>query len=995
MQFNDKDNTIIFDMVSKFFQNSNNSCELEFRIGKFKEGFKSQNNPEVFYKIQNVYKKYYKWVEIKSYEINCIKETKNNEKISLEKIKKITVEDETEYIVKKPLRVYNIYDYDIKISIENEKKIDEEMFKELIVENNITNKCKIRTSFSLNDNMRLDLTVVKFDESTEFQIELEIIKTKNIDLKYLFEEICKHLTTIMQYKQKNYFIMTNKDKYKVYNEYCELVNNKYFVGAQPETLHFEHLNLLKKQYLLTYKADGERGLLFIDKISNVYILDTNFDNIIKTNIEYSYSRDNKSTLLDIEIINTEKHIIFLVFDVICHKGKDLRNTLTLTERLSLLKNIEFTNDFYKISLKPYIDNFQIGVDLMLNKIDLEYKKDGLIFVPLNEPYPLTKKWKTLLKWKPHEQNSIDFWIKQKEKRENGTLYELYINNPDNKQNNLELFKIKNNNNVSQLVNAEALKEWCNDDEDKEITWETFIYDNERDEHTGISYRESTVVEFYWSFEENRFIPIKTRWDKINNKQKWGNNINVAKDIWKSIKNPVKINNIKNINNSIKNQNLFMNMRKHHNYIKNYLYKYINKNFSKSRLIELCSGRGGDVNKWIYNDVSSVLGFDISKTNIDECYKRLEKYNDKQFSYKFIEQDLTDENLITELDNIITEKYEAVVCNFGIHYMFKNKKSIDNMFEIFDKYLKSNGLIILTFVDSEKILKLKQKWMIENNTLLYYIAYNDIKSESLWGNEISMYLNGDNILSTISHEYLVNIEMFKGLLKDDYSVVEHKNFSEITNDIKLDEYEKTISDLYSYIVIKKNKEVNDIPKMNTYKEVILPKTFGEINYYLQDKSFKLFKMTTETDFEFVNNLYDNNNKALNYIEIDYTIEKLKHLKLNISDIINKHDDNKLIFKINIPESDTSLYYLYTDNDYDISIEEKDEVIDNISKWIDIMIGSINVRDENNEQNQNQNQKDFNKMKLEELKNIARELKLPVSGKKSELIERIKVKIEKNF
>ena len=115
MQFNEKDQNIITDMIYKFFQNSNNSSELEFRIGKFREGFKSQNDPEIFYKIKNVYKNYYPHEITKTYETNFIKETTFNEKTRIEKIKKITQDTNTEYIVKTPLRVYNIYDYDMKI----------------------------------------------------------------------------------------------------------------------------------------------------------------------------------------------------------------------------------------------------------------------------------------------------------------------------------------------------------------------------------------------------------------------------------------------------------------------------------------------------------------------------------------------------------------------------------------------------------------------------------------------------------------------------------------------------------------------------------------------------------------------------------------------------------------------------------------------------------------------------------------------------------------
>lgn len=993
MELNEKDQSIISDMIYKFFQNSNSNSELEFRIGKFREGFKSHNDPEIFYKIKNVYKNYYSYEITKTSEINFIKETIINEKTHTEKIKKITNDTNTEYMVKTPLRVYNIFDYDMKLSVENEKKISEKLYEELSAEKNTTNKTKERISFILNENMRLDLTVVKIDEITEYQIELEIIKTAQYDFNMLFENIFKHLNTILQYKQKNYFIISNREKNAILTEYSQLVKSRYFVGVQPETLHFEHLNLLKKQYLLTYKADGERGLLFINKNSEVYILNNNLDNIMKTNIKY---QSIKSSILDIEIIKNEKQIIFLIFDILFYNQKDLRNDVLLLDRLSLLKNIDYENDIYKIKQKPYIDNFQIGVDLMLEKIDNEYKKDGLIFVPLNEPYPQTKKWRSLLKWKPQENNSIDFFVKQKEKTDKGIVYNLYINNPQNNKTKLELFTTELSEKLHDLINTDSIKNWDENKKTDEITWETVIYNTELDPDTKEIYLDETVIEFFWSFEENRFVPIKTRWDKLNNPAKWGNNISVAKDIWKSIKNPVKLNNIKTINNSLKNQNIFVNMRKYHNQIKNNLYKSITKSHPKPKIIELCSGRGGDVNKWMFNEVSSVLGFDVSKANIEECYKRLEKYDNK-FQYKFVEQDLTTDTLMENLENIITEEYDSVVCHFGIHYMFKNQRSIQNFVEISEKYLKQDGLIVLTFVDSERLLNLKNKWAVENNNLLYYIDYNNIDKQCLWGNEISMYLNGDNILSTISNEYLVNIEMLKDVLKDDYLVLEQKNFSELSGFDNLDNYEKTISELYSYIVIKKTKKTQDdinvkiLSKSNTTST---PEYFNEINYYLNDKAFKLFKITTKTDFEFVNNLYDYNpDKDLKFLEIEYSLDKLKIFKQTINDVISNHDDNKIILKIRFQESDAELFYLYTDNDYNTSLENKSEVISNISKLIDIMIGSLTNEIKSVESKESY--PDLSTLKLEELKSMAKELKLPVSGKKMDLIERIKLKIEKKI
>jgi len=54
------------------------------------------------------------------------------------------------------------------------------------------------------------------------------------------------------------------------------------------------------------------------------------------------------------------------------------------------------------------------------------KNDGLIFTPVNEPYPKTKKWSSLLKWKPAELNTIDFFAVKIGSDNNIGKWQLYV-----------------------------------------------------------------------------------------------------------------------------------------------------------------------------------------------------------------------------------------------------------------------------------------------------------------------------------------------------------------------------------------------------------------------------------------------------------------------------------------------------------------------------------------------------------------------------------------
>ena len=52
------------------------------------------------------------------------------------------------------------------------------------------------------------------------------------------------------------------------------------------------------------------------------------------------------------------------------------------------------------------------------------------------------------------------------------------------------------------------------------------------------------------------------------------------------------------------------MRRYHNKIKENLYNTYCKN--SNNILELCSGRGGDLHKWIANNIQNVVGYDINQ-----------------------------------------------------------------------------------------------------------------------------------------------------------------------------------------------------------------------------------------------------------------------------------------------------------------------------------------------------------------------------------------------
>ena len=155
----------------------------------------------------------------------------------------------------------------------------------------------------------------------------------------------------------------------------------------------------------------------------------------------------------------------------------------------------------------------------------DYNNDGLIFTPVNEPYPKTQKWSKLLKWKPIHLTTIDFFSIKKESVNGIGKWELYVQgfkNDEDKKNYKTSYILFNIENTENFIK----------------TYETEFDDNLTDPCTNQLYLTNTVIEFRFCFETNKFIPIKTRWDKTQNPAKHGNFYTIAKNIWNNLISPI-------------------------------------------------------------------------------------------------------------------------------------------------------------------------------------------------------------------------------------------------------------------------------------------------------------------------------------------------------------------------------------------------------------------------------------------------------------------------
>lgn len=389
---------------------------------------------------------------------------------------------------------------------------------------------------------------------------------------------------------------------------------------------------VQNKYIVSDKIDGERGLLFITN-NKAYIL-TMDKKTIYTGFEVNKEYNN--SVLDGEyVFNSKYHkFIFIVFDCLFVSNTDLRTNKSLIFRVQKgnelinkcfigsckfksynydhpSKNQQDLYDFYKKYILEYqkmlLDNLQniksnqilirhgLFLDIkgysnnevfkyadlmwkmyMNNTNEYVYKSDGIIFHPKNANYynyDIQEQKTDLLKWKPVNRNTIDFYIefvKNPLTHKIESVYDYSLNKKlDNTFDNQKLSNDKTSNIDNDESNSNGTYKICHlfvskqiDKLSKPVIFNPRLFNN-GDIHiaylpivngkvcdqSGNIIMDKSIVEFYYDIDGDtnnyhfNWIPVKTRHDKtLNmriNKTKYGNADLVAYNIWNSINYPIR------------------------------------------------------------------------------------------------------------------------------------------------------------------------------------------------------------------------------------------------------------------------------------------------------------------------------------------------------------------------------------------------------------------------------------------------------------------------
>ena len=280
------------------------------------------------------------------------------------------------------------------------------------------------------------------------------------------------------------------------------------------------------------------------------------------------------------------------------------------------------------------------------------------------------------------------------------------------------------------------------------------------------------------------------------------------------------------------------------------------------VLELCCGKGGDLDKYFMNRIKLFVGADISRESLANAMDRLkkiktEKYNnDLRVKCIFIKDDLSSpENRFLEK---IDKKYyfDLVSCQFALHYHFESEKRINAFLKNASERLCEGGYFIGTIIEDNVIIKrlrnrkniLDNKYINEKLTFgneyysVKFFQKHFNKSNGPYGIKYGFYLEDsiDNRDDTGNinyvEEYLVVFKEFVELCKKyDLYLVEKKNFTKFYEDyIKNDQFKilsnKMLKDLdnpsiekqweiiqlYMVFVFRKGKDNNNNNDKARYK-----------------------------------------------------------------------------------------------------------------------------------------------------------------------------------
>tara|TARA_B000000532_G_scaffold155072_1_gene124677 strand:- start:4823 stop:7708 length:2886 start_codon:yes stop_codon:yes gene_type:complete len=698
--------------------------------------------------------------------------------------------------------------------------------------------------------------------------------------------------------------------------HTSMARNKHVLmpGPQVVSMNLTKYRIMKENlnnYTVTSKTDGLRMLGFVYKTGELFLLSSKTDKSFERT--GCILKDAIGSVFDGELVRLSKNkddiLHYLIFDCYYENGKDIRmkslNTrISVANKLISSKEIDDSTEFI-IKVKSFLscDKLYSNVHSTFEKMDNDiYNTDGLIFTPQD---PLCGKeiyendsrkgilktgntWDKLLKWKDRDENTIDFRVIF------GDISEWYdVNTKTNKKYRIVTLKTKGK--VVNTIDRYFSKSSKRTNDNEEYEFQTIEPEDMSAHITKIEFSENgkllcengdeivngSIVEMRYDLNKPsrmRWIPRNVRFDKSR-----PNATIVAMDIWNILHFPVTKEMLtKDVYvpsayeeseeyyvQENHNLDIDLNLRRFHTtVVKNKLLVDNNLNIPKGgTLLDLASGRGGDLNRYMLTKFNKIVGVDNSLNNLHHpiggAYARLSKQMNNKKDIVFLHGDVNLNLHSQEAFSIANDtykkygkelfskkhSYDMITMFFALHYMFENGKTLRKFVENLTDNLKVGGYFVGCCYDGEKVFnsleksgKISFKKRVKTTCLESGACKssnsNDVEflsinreydsNKKFYADASSLGLKIKVLVQTIGkyhEEYLVNFDYLKKVLLEVGFECVHTNtfetFYEENSKFILSKEEKTASFMNRSFVFKRvsilEKPKNKKKKIQTKKE----------------------------------------------------------------------------------------------------------------------------------------------------------------------------------
>ncbi len=263
------------------------------------------------------------------------------------------------------------------------------------------------------------------------------------------------------------------------------------------------------------------------------------------------------------------------------------------------------------------------------------------------------------------------------------------------------------------------------------------------------------------------------------------------------------------------------LRSFNNWVKaSMINKYCHKLGPQLSVLELCCGKGGDLDKYFMNRIKLFIGADISGELLENAKTRLEKIKNEKYSNNFQTKCIFIKEDLSSPQNKFLEKFDKnyyfdlVSCQFALHYHFESEQRLNTFLINVSSKLCDGGYFIGTIIEDNVIVKrLRNRKNIKDNKYMnekltfgnefYSVKFSQKrfpKKNGPYGIKYGFYLE-DSIDNRDEEgnikyvgEYLIVFKEFVEVCKKyGLYLVEKKNFTNFYEDyMKIDLYKKLSS-----------------------------------------------------------------------------------------------------------------------------------------------------------------------------------------------------------